>query len=58
MRSACEHLGMYGTRLKLSTAMGRLGIDKPRGRLHNAETDAAAALLIDEKIWGSGDRLL
>jgi hypothetical protein len=50
MRSVSDYFGLGATNIKLAQALNRLGLKKPKGHLHNAQTDAAAALLIDEKI--------
>ena len=50
MRCASKHFGLDYGNMKLEEALDELGLKKPRGNFHNAETDAAAALLVDEAL--------
>ena len=54
MLAAQKHLG-WDKWPKLSESMDALGIDWPRGRQHDAATDAHAALLVHEKIIGENN---
>jgi DNA polymerase III epsilon subunit-like protein len=50
MKATGEYLGL--DRVNLGNALTNLGLEKPKGKLHNAEVDAHSALLIYEKISG------
>jgi hypothetical protein len=50
MRSTSNYFRLGMANLKLADALDKLGIKKPKGNLHNAETDATAALLINERL--------
>ncbi len=50
MRSTSNHFDLGYGNMKLEEALSEFGLKKPKGSFHNAETDAAAALLIDEAL--------